>query len=477
VTESRVSDPAARLSVRARGTLLVLCGALFLDGLDVSMKGVALPSISADIGMSTSSLQWVMSGYVLGFGGLLLLGGRAADLLGRRRMFLVSLGVFLVASGLGGLTDNGALLIATRFITGVSAAFTAPAGLSIITTSFAEGPARNKALTIYTATGASGFSLGLVVGGLLTEASWRWVFLAPVLIAAITLAGALRLLPRDEPGARTRGFDIPGALSVTTAMLVLVYALVQAPEHGWGSWRTLGLLGVAAVLFALFAVIEHRSTDPLVRLAVLRSSSLIRANIGAMSLLGGWVGTLFILTLYMQQVRGWSALATGLAVCPSGIVVALFAPRVAAPLVNRFGVAPVVATGLFASVLAYTLLLPIGPTSSYVLGMLPTFLLVGVAFTLAYGPLTIAATSGVAASEQGVAGGLVNTSFQVGTALVLAVVTAVNGAFTGADGTPAALLTGFRAALVVSVAVAALGTAVTLLGLRRGTRTVRELSS
>ncbi|MDQ3787745.1 MAG: MFS transporter [Actinomycetota bacterium] len=462
MTESRVSDPVAGLSVRARGTLLVLCGALFLDGLDVSMKGVALPSISADIGMSTSSLQWVVSGYVLGFGGFLLLGGRAADLLGRKRVFLISLAVFLVASGLGGLTSDGPLLVATRFVTGVSAAFTAPAGLSIITTSFAEGPARNKALTVYTATGASGFSLGLVAGGLLTEASWRWVFLAPVLIAAITLAGAVRLLPRDEPAPRTRGFDVPGALSVTAGMLALVYALVQAPEHGWGSWRTLGLLGIAVLLLALFAVIEHRSADPLVRLTVLRSGPLIRANIGAMSLLGGWVGTLFILTLYMQQVRGWSALTTGLAVCPCGVIVALFAPRVAAPLVNRFGVAPVVATGLFASVLAYALLLPIGPDSSYLLGLLPTFLLVGVAFTLSYGPLNIAATSGVAASEQGVAGGLVNTSFQVGAALVLAVVTAVNGAFAG-DG----LLTGFRAALVVSVAVAVLGTAVTLLGLRR----------
>ncbi|MEW6583664.1 MAG: MFS transporter, partial [Actinomycetota bacterium] len=186
---------AGRLSRRAWGALLVLCGAIFLDALDVSMIGVALPSIRSDLGMSTSSLQWVVSAYVLGYGGFLLLGGRAADLLGRRRMFLLSLAVFLVASGLGGLANDGSLLIATRFVKGVSAAFTAPAGLSIITTSFAEGPARNRALSIYTATGATGFSLGLVFGGLLTEIGWRWVFFLPVPVALVTLLAAVRLVP------------------------------------------------------------------------------------------------------------------------------------------------------------------------------------------------------------------------------------------------------------------------------------------
>jgi MFS family permease len=197
--------------------LLVLCGALFLDGLDVSMKGVALPSIGLDLGMSPRSLQWVMSGYVLGFGGFLLLGGRAADLLGRRRMFLVSLGVFLVASGVGGFAGTGEVLIAARFLTGVSAAFTAPAGLSIITTSFAEGPARNKALSVYSATGASGFALGLVVGGLLTDMSWRWVFFAPVLMAAVTLLGALWLVPGSGGRAGSRqGFDVAGAITASS---------------------------------------------------------------------------------------------------------------------------------------------------------------------------------------------------------------------------------------------------------------------
>src|SRR5690349_13110736 len=186
ITQEREPTDTGRLSGRAWSTLFVLCGALFLDALDVSMMGVALPSIRSDLGLSTSSLQWVVSGYVLGYGGFLLLGGRAADLFGRRRMFLFWLGVFVVASGLGGLAANGELLVAARFVTGVSAAFTAPAGLSIITTSFAEGPARNRALSIYTATGATGFSLGLVVGGLLTELSWRYVFFVPVVLAFAT---------------------------------------------------------------------------------------------------------------------------------------------------------------------------------------------------------------------------------------------------------------------------------------------------
>src|SRR4051794_23809181 len=261
-----------RFSRRAWGMLFVLCGALFLDALDVSMIGVALPSIRTDLGMSTSSLQWVVSGYVLGYGGFLLLGGRAADLLGRRRMFLISLGVFIVASGLGGVAHDGTLLVATRVLKGISAAFPAPAGLSIITTTFAEGPARNKALSVYTATGATGFSLGLVFGGLLTEIGWRWVFFLPVPVALAVLIGALKLVPdTGRPAFSSRAFDLTGALTVTSGMLLLVYTLVQAPEAGWASARTLGSFAVAAVILAAFVAHEQRSKAPLVRLGILRS--------------------------------------------------------------------------------------------------------------------------------------------------------------------------------------------------------------
>jgi EmrB/QacA subfamily drug resistance transporter len=458
-----LSASGDQLSRRAWGALLVLCGALFLDALDVSMIGVALPSIRTDLGMSTSSLQWVVSGYVLGYGGFLLLGGRAADLLGRRRMFLISLAVFVVASTLGGLANDGSLLIATRFIKGISAAFTAPAGLSIITTSFAEGPARNKALSIYTATGATGWSLGLVFSGLLTELGWRWVFFLPAPFALATLVGALLLVPADKPVVRAaRRFDIAGAVTVTSAMLLLVYTVVEAPDHGWGSVRTLGSLAIAAAMFALFVTIERRTPAPLVRLGILRSGSLVRANLGAMALIGSWFGFQFMLTLYLQQGRGWSALETGLALFPAGVIVATLAPRVA-PLVARFGVTRVIAAGLTSISIGYALFLPIGLDSGYVTAMLPTFILGGLGFGLAYGPLNIAATNGIAPEEQGLAGGLVNTSFQFGGALVLAIVTAVANANGASEGSAQGLLDGFHAAIWVSLAAAVLGVAAMVL--------------
>jgi MFS family permease len=459
-------DSAGRLSARAWGTLLVLCGALFLDALDVSMIGVALPSIRSDLDMSTSALQWVVSGYVLGYGGFLLLGGRAADLFGRRQVFLVSLGVFVVASGLGGLVDDGSLLIATRFIKGVAAAFTAPAGLSIITTNFAEGPARNKALLVYTATGATGFSLGLVLSGLLTEVSWRLTLLLPIPLALITLAAAIPLVPHSErPAGGSRSFDLGGAVSLTGAMLLLVFTIVQAPEEGWTSVRTLAsLVGVAALL-ATFVAIESRSKSPLVRLGILRSGSLVRANLMALCLFGSWVGFQFIAVLYMQQLRGWSAIETGLAIFPGGLMVALLAPTLTPRLVGRFGVLPVITAGFGFAVAAFALFLPISLDSNYAVSMLPTMVLAGFAFALAYGPLNIAATNGIAPEEQGLAGGLVNTSFQVGGALFLAVTAAVISANVGTDASAQSTLDGFHAALLVPVIAAALGATIASLGL------------
>ncbi len=463
-------ENAVRLDARARGMLFVLCGALFLDGLDVSMKGVALPSIGADLHLSTDALQWVVSAYVLGFGSLLLLGGRAADALGRRRIFLASLAAFVVASAAGGLAPTGEVLIAARFLTGVSAAFTAPAGLSIITTGFAEGPRRNRALSIYSATGASGFALGLVAGGLLTALSWRWVFFIPALLGLAVLLGAVRLVPAGRAADSRPGFDLAGAVTVTAAMLLVVFTLVRAPSAGWGSARTIGSAVAVLALLALFVLIESRARTPLVRPRLLRSGTVLRANAGALALLGGWVGCLFVLTLYMQDVRGWSALHTGLAICPTGLIVALVAPRVTAPLVERFGTTKLILAGLGAAALAYTVLLPLGASSSYATGMLPAFVLIGLAFTFAFGPLNIAATNGVAPEEQGVAGGLVNTSFQLGPALVLAVVTAVIGVRPAGDAP--ALLGDLHAALLVPLAVSLAGIAVTASGLSRS-RTTR----
>ncbi len=262
MTSSPASAP--RWDARLWGALILLCGVLFLDGLDVSMVGVALPSIQADLGLTTSQLQWVVSGYVLGYGGLLLLGGRTADLLGRRRVLIAGLSVFTVASLVGGMVDDGTMLIATRFLKGASAAFTAPAGLSIITTTFTEGPARNKALSIYTACGASGFSLGLVFGGLLTEVGWRWTFLLPVPIAAALLLAIPRLIAADRPylGPKRR-YDFAGALTLTAGMLLLVRTIVEAPDAGWTAPETITAFVLSGALLAAFVAIERRTPQPL----------------------------------------------------------------------------------------------------------------------------------------------------------------------------------------------------------------------
>jgi MFS family permease len=461
---ARTAPPRAeRMTARAWGLLLVLSGAIFLEGIDVSMMGVALPSIRAELGMSTSSLQWVVSAYVLGYAGFVLLGGRAADLLGRRRMFLTWLVVFVAFSGLGGLATEGWVLVVARFVTGVAAAFLTPAGLSIITTTFAEGPVRNRAVLVYAGAGAGGFSLGMVVGGLLTAAHWRWVFFAPVVVAAALLVAAVVLIPKEERRDRTAGgFDVAGTVTLTGAMMSLVLTVVHAPEVPLAT--TLATSACAAVLLAAFVRIELRSSAPLVRLGILRSASLLRANAGAMLLVGSFMAFQFIAVLYLQELRGWSTVETGLALAVVGID-AVLAPTLTPLLVDRFGNRRVLVTGLALAVLAYLLFLPVGPDWSF-WPMLPAFLALGLAFTLAYGPLTIAATDGVADEEQGLASGLLTTSFQFGTALGLAVVTAVIVAST-ADDSPQAVLDGYRAGLVVPLAAAVLGTVLTATGLRR----------
>ncbi len=456
--------PHERMSPAAWGMLAVLCGAVFLEGIDVSMLGVALPAIRAELGLSTSSLQWVVSAYVLGYGGFVLLGGRAADLLGRRRMFLLWLGVFLVFSGLGGFATEGWVLVAARFVTGVSAGFMTPAALSLITTSFAEGPARNRALLVYAATAAGGFTLGLVAGGLLTAVDWRWVFFAPLLVAALLFAAALRLVPETpRPGRPPAGFDFPGALAMAAGMLLLVFGVVRAPDTA--ELLTAVTLGAGALSLVAFVGIERRSAAPLVRLGILRSGALVRANLGALLFVGAFMAFQFVLVLYLQELRGWSALETGLALLVVGIDLVL-APTVTPKLVDRFGTAPVILAGMVLAAVGYALFLPLGAGWDYT-AMLPGLVLLGLAFSLAYGALTIAATDGVAEDEQGLAGGLLNVSLQFGAAIGLAVATAANVAVTGDGGSPDALLDGYRAALVVPVAATVLGAAITAAGLVR----------
>jgi MFS family permease len=449
------------------GLLAVLCGVLFLDGLDVSMVGMALPSIEHDLGLSTSQLQWIVSGYVLGYGGFLLLGGRTADLLGRRRVLLIALAVFTVASAFGAFVDNGTLLVVTRFLKGAAAAFTAPAGLSIITTRFAEGPERNRALSIYTATGASGFSLGLVAGGLLTELGWRWTFLLPVPIAAGLLAVAPRLLPRDRiPLGPRRPFDLPGAATLTAGMLVLVRTVVEAPNHGWAAPETIVAFALAAALLAAFVAIERRSRSPLVRLGILRTGPLVRANLGMMTLFGAYVGFQFVMTMYLQAMNGWSPVETALAFLPAGMLVAVGSTRIG-PLVDRFGTGRVIAASALSSAVGYALVLRFGAAPDYVAVLLPTMVLIGIGFMLGFPAMNIQATSGVGDHEQGLASGLVQTSFQIGGALGLAIVTAVVSGHVGASTDPDTLLGGYRIAVGVNVAIAVAGALVALSGVAR----------
>lgn len=463
------------------GILIVLGGALLLDGLDVSMVGVALPSIRTALHMSTSSLQWIISGYTLGYGGLLLLGGRAADLLGRRRVFVAAVAVFAVVSLLGGIVSSAGLLIASRIIKGMAAAFSAPASMSLLTTTFPEGPLRNRAFSVYSVFGASGFSLGLVLSGLLTQASWRWTLLVSAPAAALVLLGAVTLIPRGGAARGTgragRRFDLPGAAIITAAMLLLVYTVVNAQQAGWGSARTIGSFAGVAVLAALFAVIETRSSDPLVPFGIFRSAPLRRAQLGAITLFGSYVSFQFLLTQYLQSMSHWSAIGTALAFLPAGVIVAVLSLRTAG-LLSRFGADKLVAIAFVALVGSYALFLRAGVSPDYPAVMLPTVILIGVAFGFGFSALTVSATSGVRDHQQGLAASLFQTSFQVGGAVVLAVVTAVveaGGANTLTS--PAAVLSAYRPALYLITAVAALGLLAILPGLRRDTATAGQGSS
>ncbi|WP_265522409.1 MFS transporter [Oerskovia flava] len=455
----------ARLRPREWGILLVLCGAIFLEGSDVAMLTVALPSIREDLGLATGELGGVVTAYVVGYGGFMLLGGRAADLYGRRRMFLAWLTVFLVFSGLGGLATESWMLLAARFATGIAAGFLTPAGLSLITTQFPQGALRNRALIIYGAAGAAGFSLGLVVGGLLSAIHWRWVFFAPVLIAAVLLAFAAVMIRDDETRTDDGGLDVAGAVTATAAMVLLALGIVRLEHPAEGVGWTVGALAGGAALLGLFVAIQRRAPYPLLRLGLLRSGGLVRANVSALLFAGSFYGFQVLLTLYLQELRGWTALQTGLVMLLMAIDVVI-APLVTPRLVDRFGVPRVIAAGLGAGVVAVALFWRAELDWSYP-AMVPSMVLTGVAFALVYGPLAIAATDGVAEREQGVASGLLNTSFQFGAAMGISAVTAVSVLALGGVLGPEAGLDAFRTALWVPVVGGLVAIGVILSGRRR----------
>lgn len=448
--------------------LVVLAGALFLDGLDISMVGVALPSIGEDLDMTPAALQWIVSGYVLGYGGLLLLGGRSADLLGRRSVFLFAVGAFGIASVASAFLSNDLALIALRFVKGVAAAFTVPAGLSIITTTFAEGSARNRALSIYTVCGASGFSMGLVFGGLLTELGWRMTFLLPGPAALLLLFAGLKVVPRSErQSSSLKHFDLLGAFTSTASLLILVYAVVEAPTRGWTSVGTLGLLAISALLAAAFVAVELRHDHPLVRLGILRSASVVHANLAGAVMFGAYVSFQFVVTLYLQNALGWSPLAMALGFLPAGILVVASVVKMGSVL-QRFDTRLVIAAGLASFTLGYALFLRVSPGMAYANFLLPTMLLLGLGFALCFPSINAQATAGVADHEQGLASGLVNTSLQIGGAVMLAVISAVIGAGDGVA-KPDTLLPGMTTAIQVIVGLTVVGMVSTLavVGFRR----------
>lgn len=444
---------------RTRSALLLvaLCGAAFLEGIDIAMFNIALPVIREALDLPTSQLQWIVSGYVIGYGGFMLLGGRTADVYGRRRVFLIALVVFIGMSALGGIAPNGTLIIAVRVITGIAAAFLMPAGLAIITTSFPEGPQRDRAVLIYAGIGAAGFSLGLVAGGVLTTFGWRWVFFAPVVLALVVLVLAVPLIPRDRTaaGTRRRSLDLPGAVLATGAVVLTVTA-IENSAHGPAVTSAM-LGGLAAALFGGFVIRQRTAADPLVPLRLLRDGSLVNAYIGAGCLAAGFMGFQFIVVLYLQELRGWSALATALAMLVVAID-AILAPTLTPILVRRFGLWRVIAAGMGSAALCFVLFIGVEQDWVYA-SMLPSFLALGIAFTLAYGPLTIAATDGVEESAQGLTSGLLYTTFQFGAALGLAGTTAVQVAASAAG---AGQLESYRAALLVPVLIGVVGIAVTL---------------
>lgn len=439
---------------RAALLLATLCGAAFLEGIDIAMFNIALPTIRQALDLPTVELQWIVSGYVIGYGGFMLLGGRTADVYGRRRVFLTALVIFIGMPALGGVAPNGATVITVRVITGIAAAFLMPAGLSIITTSFPEGPQRDRAVLIYAGIGAAGFSLGLVAGGVLTAFGWRWVFFAPVVLASVVLLLAVPLIPRDDVTAR-RTLDVPGAVLVTGAVVLTVTAIENAAHGTVLGSVSFGLLALA--LFAGFAARQRTAADPLVPPALLRPGSQVNAYVGAGCLAAGFMGFQFIVVLYLQELRGWSAMTTALALLVAGID-AVLAPTLTPVLVRWFGLWRVIAAGMAFAALSFLLFLGVEQDWGY-LSMLPSLLALGLAFTLAYGPLTIAATDGVEESSQGLTSGLLYTTFQFGAAVGLAAATAVQVAATTAG---AGQLDSYRLALLVPLALGVIGVAVAL---------------
>ena len=451
--------------------LALLSVVQFMVVLDIAIVNVALPSIQVDLGFSQENLQWVISAYALVFGGFLLLGGRAADLLGRRRIFLAGIVLFTLASLMAGLAWSEASLISARALQGLGAAVITPAALSILSTTFTEGRERNIALGVWGAVGGFGAAAGVLLGGILTDAlSWEWIFFVniPVGVTGFILAPILLKESRD---ANVKAFDVPGAVLVTGGLSLVVYAITKAGQDGWLAGTTLGFFAVSFAMLVGFVVWELRHPEPLMRIGILRIKTVTGANAAGFIMGTAMFAMFLMLTLYMQQVLGYSAMKTGVAyLAVAGT--AIFTSAIAAQLVTRIGVKPVLLIGLTSLTAGLVYFTQVSVGGSYLGDLLPGFLLTAVGIGFAFVPISIAALAGVQAAEAGLASGLINTSQQIGGALGIAALSTIatsrtDDALAGGSTQAAALVSGFHGAFAAGAIIAALGIVATLVLIRR----------
>ena len=431
--------------------------AQFMVVLDLSIVNVALPTIKTDLGFSESGLQWVITAYAIVFGGLLLLGGRLGDLYGRRRMFVLGLLVFAVGSALAAVAWSSASLIAFRALQGAGGALFAPAGLSLLMTTFVDGRDRSIAVGAWGAASGSGGAAGVLLGGVLTSyLSWPWIFLVNVPVGLAVAALAPRFVSKPERAPGRRQFDVAGAASVTASLMLLVYALTYAVDYGWSDPVTFGLLALSATLLAAFVSIERRAASPLMPLSIFRVRTLAAGNAITVVLASVGFSSFFVLALYLQQVAHYSAAQAGLAFTAIALPIAILS-NAAGPLVGRFGARPVLAFGLLLVAASQGYLLRLPAESTYLVDLLPAFLLLGIGMALSWVPVTIASLAGVAPADSGVASGISNTARQVGGAVGLALVSTLAAAYggAGASGLTHGFHIAFGALLVLSLAAVA----------------------
>jgi EmrB/QacA subfamily drug resistance transporter len=449
--------------------LAVIVTAQFMVVLDVAIVNVALPSIKTDLHFSETNLQWVITAYSILFGGVLLLGGRLADILGRRRLFVAGLALFTVSSLLDGLAWSEGSLIAFRALQGLGAALVSPAALSILTTTFEEGRERNLALGIWGAVSGSGAAAGVLLGGALTSAfSWSWIFFVNIPVGVLVLAVTPVLVRESRAVLNHRHFDAAGAVSITSGLMLLVYAMTRATQHGWGTAETIGLLAGSVALILAFVVIELRSKAPLLPLAIFKLRTLAGSNAGGLLLGAALFSQFFLLTLYMQQVLHYSAIKTGVAYVGLTLTIIAFS-GVAQALATRVGVRPLLPLGMVLAAGALVLYAQLPVNGHYFWDLFPAFILSGLGLALAFVPMSIGALAGVPSAEAGIASGLLNTSQQIGGAIGVAVATTIATTFTGhyvsshagvSASSGAALTHGFQITFYVLAAIALAGAVV-----------------